>query len=211
MEPYACTREDCRYTMRGGLHLPFGFTPGCTSGFSVVGNSGNRFVLSAGHCNGFDPGSVRHNGGVLYGTVNGDAVRNNVDAERIVRSNVSWTNSSDIWLADGLYEPIVTYLPYLMMVPGLTIQASVRSGGQPMSAIATANYSPSWVPNGHQFLTTVTPFGLPGDSGSPIYLGSVGLGLLSGGTGAGLPCLQGCVVFSALEFALSELNVSLGA
>lgn len=207
----SCSRENCAYTMKGGLHLRFGTQPGCTSAFSVTGGSGNHYVLSAGHCNGgLDAGSPRNNGGVLYGNVHRDVMQGNVDAERILRTG-SWSNAAEVYLSGSSSMAITGYLPYLTLLPGITVQASLRSGSNPVTLIASNNFSPGYIPGGTQFLTTLTGFGAGGDSGAPFFVGVLGAGIYSGGTNIS-PCgvlLQGCISFGALEFALNELNVSL--
>lgn len=58
--PEACTRADCRYTLRGGLRLTGGGDI-CSSAFSAVAGS-NYYLLSAAHCAGGN-GSPRRQGG----------------------------------------------------------------------------------------------------------------------------------------------------
>ena len=213
-EPYACTREDCRYDMRGGVHLRVGTQDMCTSAFPVQGNSGRRFTLSAGHCGlnanavgvSYDPGARRDNGGVQYGTVDGDAVRNSADAERVVAVS-PWGHNRGVFIDSSTTNPINSYKPYALLVPGTIIQGSLRSGSNPYATVWNTNVSPHWVPNSSRFLTTWECFGQSGDSGAPFWSFDQGVGIFSGSFY--VQTLAGCVIFGALEFALQELNVFL--
>lgn len=218
-----CTRDDCRFSMRGGLRLSFA-TSYCSSAFTAYGAAtGNRFIVSAGHCGNSYPtttcaivpenesGSARSNGGSAYGTVTGEFVRENVDAERIIRSSSSWTEAPVVWVESNDQRTMSAILPYNNIVVGMQVGKSGVRTGTTRGYITSRSVAPCYVANSYGFLQA-DYCALPGDSGGAVFRNNEAVGINSGGTRE--DPAGGCTsghrsMFGSAEHAFSRLNLTL--
>ncbi len=206
--PMACTRDDCRYTMRGGLH----FGPdGCTSAFPVVDSINRRMVLSAAHCgnlnfsaNNPDIGGARVNGTSVYGYVENENYIGPVDVERILRTNNTWTESNGIFVDGQPFRQIAGFKLHAEMVQGMTVAYSGRTSGTHAGPIVTNSFSPPFVPYGFWFVATNACGVQGGDSGAPFFREYFAMGILHG-SGYGV----GCTSYGSIDFALESHGVTL--
>jgi hypothetical protein len=177
---------------------------GCTWGFTGV--QGSTKVLSgAGHCS-----SANGYGTLVATTLLATSTFGQVD--------VSKHTSSSFWY--GEYDNFVerTGLPNLE-ITSRTPWASTdyldvvchqgTTSGHSCGWVTSLIYSPSWVPNGSQFVQVESPTlnVLVGDSGGPWFYGNSAYGIHTGGyNGLGTPQVWGLGIFGAIDFAESSVG-----
>lgn len=180
LEPAACTRSDCRYSMRGGLRLTKGSDPGyCSSAFSAFSafNDGGSFVLSAGHCSFVN----RYNGGSHYGGVDLEDVYGWIDAERIRRTNAAWGNVGRVWVSSSDQRAVQNCVNWNDIVVGMYVGKSAVRTGATYGYIFSKDASPSYIPNGARFLAADVCVD-SGDSGGAVFSNTTAVGIVSGKT-----------------------------
>lgn len=109
-----CNNHYCDAPLRGGVRIDkVEDNTGCTSGFIVRGYAtGNRYVLTAGHCShGYTGSTWTSQEDVLFfpvdrtiGTVSRNEVNNNIDAMIILRDNNQswlWTTAGAVYMRAG--------------------------------------------------------------------------------------------------------------
>ncbi|HEX3649184.1 MAG TPA: S1 family peptidase [Pseudonocardiaceae bacterium] len=144
----------------------------CSAGF-VVDRGGREFVLTAGHCTaglpawqGVGPSVVSEFPGTDYGLIRDD------------QANVA----GDVDMYDGTAQPITTVgaaaVGERVCASGQTTQVSC---GQVTAVDETVDYGDGVVVRGLIATNVHTDHG---DSGGPLFDGSIGLGVVSGGDGA---------------------------
>jgi streptogrisin C len=216
-----CTRDNCTFSMRGGLRLSFSGT-WCSSAFTAYGAAtGNRFIVSAGHCGNSYPstscaivpenesGATRSNGGSNYGTVTGEFVRENIDAERIIRSYPSWTEAPVVWVESNDQRTMSGIMPYNNIVVGMQVGKSGVRTGTTRGYITSRSVAPCYVANSYGFLQA-DYCSLPGDSGGAVFRNNEAVGIVSGGTSTGTSCPSGHrSFFGSAQHAFSRLNLTL--
>ena len=205
--PEACTRSDCKYTLRSGLEVN---SPSyyCSSAFTVKRNdNGNRNLLSAAHCP--EDGSPRKHGGVQYGTVQAQQESGRVDAERHSVGNNGFSASPWIYVnQDDRYRQVRGRGLYSQLAVDSSVCKSGATTYNTCGKVLSKTYSPSWVGSGgaYNFVST-TYCAEGGDSGAGVYIDNTALGVHSGGeTGA---CDgSNFSAFGHIEFAQSALNAT---
>lgn len=203
-EQAACTRENCAFSMRGGLQ----FDPLCTTGFSAFGpSSGRRFALTAGHCS----NTTWTHGGFAYGrTDRRDPVDDAVDAQRVVHAFNNWQHVGLIWVAAGDQRPVRFFQRHANIMIGTQVGKSGRSTDTTRGTIQTVDYSPV-NGNGNGAFATTNYCSTGGDSGGPVFRNDVAWGLHSGSNSGNVPCGTAghFAYFSVIDFVLTRLSVQL--
>jgi hypothetical protein len=171
-----CTRTDCRYSMRGGLKVVIG-NEACSTGFTAVfyNNTSRRYVITAGHC--LDGNHT--NGGSVYGAMEKDVQALTVDAQRVRRSNSSWSEVGRIWVTSSDQRAVKSYIVWDNVVIGTQVWKSGYKTGTRSGTILTKNHSPSYIPSSYNFVTTdyCSDFG---DSGGSVFRNYTAYGVHSG-------------------------------
>ncbi|MFC0597707.1 S1 family peptidase [Streptomyces palmae] len=169
------SKASLRLLLAGGDGL-WGGGVRCSLGFNVT-KDGEPYFLTAGHCtNAVDSWSDSLNGAQIAASAGGSfpgddygiaAYTTNVDHPSAVDT---YPGAQEITQAD---DPIV----------GQQVQRSGSTshvrGGEVTGLDATVNYQEGTV----EGLIQTTVCAEPGDSGGPLYAGTTGLGLASGGSG----------------------------
>jgi streptogrisin D len=173
-----------RSTIAGGNAI-YGGQFRCSLGFNVQNSSGAFFFLTAGHC-GNAASSWYSNSGhtTLLGTVAGSSFPGNDYA--YVRYSTSFTNHPGSISTGQDIASAAT--PPLNSTVTRTGSTSGTHTGRVTQLNATVNYAEGTVTG----LIRTTVCAEPGDSGGPLYTGSVANGLTSGGSGN---CTSGGVTF----------------
>lgn len=222
-KPRTCTQADCRYAMLGGLQLEIPGQGWCSSAFTAYYTSdpSMRYALSAGHCYADTGVADRHNGGELYGVTTSAKKAYEVDAERIRRDSATpWRESSKFFVQGETYPRMVTSVTtYSSMAVGAYIGKTGYTTGTTRGYITSKTSAPGYVPNARNFVEA-DMCSAGGDSGSAIWAGNSGYGILSGGPdmtycrningtmGTTLSSNGGTTVFGALSYATSALAVT---
>jgi streptogrisin D len=167
----------------------------CSLGFNVRNSSGQQYFLTAGHCT--NAGSTWTNGSVTLGTRAGSSFPGN-DYGIVRYTNTSIAKPGAVGSQDitSAATPAVNSTVYRR---GST--TGTRSG-RVTALNATVNYPQGSVSG----LIRTTVCAQPGDSGGPLYYGTTGYGLTSGGSGN---CSTGgTTYFQPVTEALSRYGVS---
>jgi streptogrisin D len=167
----------------------------CSLGFNVRNSSGTNYFLTAGHCTNI--GSTWTNGSVTLGTRSGTSFPTN-DYGIVRYTNTTITKTGGVGSQDitSAATPAVNTTVYRR---GST---TGTHSGRVTALNATVNYAQGSVYG----MIRTTVCAQPGDSGGPLYAGTVAMGLTSGGSGN---CSSGGVTFfQPVTEALSVYGVS---
>ena len=156
----------------------------CSLGFNVRNSAGTRFFITAGHCTNIGSQWRASSGGAVIGNRTGTSFPGNDYG--IVQFVASFTNTPGT-IANG---QDITSAGNAFVGQAVRRQGSTTGnrGGNVTALNATVNYAQGTVT---QMIRT-TVCAEPGDSGGPLYTGTVALGLTSGGSGN---CTSGGVTF----------------
>ncbi|WP_033342257.1 S1 family peptidase [Catenuloplanes japonicus] len=189
------TTDKISTTIAGGAAIYTGGSR-CSLGFNVRSGS-TYYFLTAGHCT--NAGATWTNGSATLGTRSGTSFPGN-DYGIVRYTNTSITHPSAVGSTtiSSAATPAV----------GTAVTRSGSTTGTRTGSVtalnATVNYSQGSVSG----LIRTTVCAEPGDSGGPLYRGSVAYGLTSGGSGN---CTSGGVTyFQPVTEALSVYGVSVG-
>jgi Trypsin len=160
----------------------------CTSGFNQQDTDGYPRTLTAGHCgNGVLGNSWHISGGDTFGYVKESHFAGADWSSIGLNKDPAWHFPWEVKQAGGLpNQPINSYAQaYVGENLCMTGQTSGTKCGKVTATNVTVNYVPAGAVYG--LTQTTIPSG-PGDSGGPVYNGSIGVGLVSGGPqGGGAP------------------------
>ncbi|MCC3770673.1 S1 family peptidase [Streptomyces sp. UNOC14_S4] len=182
----------------------FGAKYRCSLGFNVVDASGGHGFVTAGHCGSVEPQWAPGPGAPWIGKTVG-AEFPGVDHAFVQHTDGTIDHPGAVNLYNGTTQPIT------QAADPMVDQAVTRSGstthvheGKVTGVGATVNYPEGTVRGLIQ--TTVCAEG--GDSGGPLFSGTTGYGILSGGSGN---CMTGGTsYYEPLTRALGAYNVRLG-
>jgi streptogrisin D len=170
----------------------------CSLGFNVRNSANTRFFITAGHCTNIGSQWRASSGGAVIGNRTGTSFpTNDYGIVQYVSSFTNYpgqiANGQDITSAGNAFV-------------GQTVRrhgsTTGNRGGQVTALNATVNYAQGSV---FQMIRT-TVCAQPGDSGGPLYAGTVALGLTSGGSGN---CTTGGITFfQPVPEVLSRYGVS---
>jgi hypothetical protein len=204
----ACFRQDCRYTMRGGLWLTKpNLSQLCTASFTAFTNLSTYYTLSAGHCSRDSGEYVRYHAGVHLGAVNLRQTQYTVDAERILRQNSVWFMSASIFVETNDIRPIYYHISWESTAVNAFVGKSGMTTGTTRGYITDKWVSPHWITNGYNFIRT-SACAQPGDSGAPVFQNNTAYGIVSGAT-LGQCTTASSFVFGNILYAMQTLQVSL--
>ena len=168
----ACSKGDCRWTMRGGVRL-YNDTAVCTSGFGAIGiDRSDYFVLSAGHCG----GAWRRNGPTgegHYGQVYSQQNSGTVDAERIRHETNPWTTQGRVYLQSGDVRSIGSYFGYHAYTEDMTVVMASKDEPAEWGVITDAYADAS----NNIDMVKANYCTVGGDSGSAVVRNTSALGL----------------------------------
>lgn len=196
-EPTACTRADCRHSLRSGLRAES--TNGwCTLAFAVSGG-----ILSAAHC----PDTARQHAFTSYGSVTANSQINRADAERHSVSLNGFHAGAYLWVSSSETARRITSVGlWGNLVVGASACKSGITTGTDCGVVQNTNVSVHWVPSSTRFVQA-DYCSDPGDSGSGVYSGNQALGINSGG--ANVTCSASDYgLFGHIEYAQSQLGVT---
>ncbi|MER7277007.1 S1 family peptidase [Dactylosporangium sp. NPDC000244] len=169
----------------------YGATGGrCTVGFNAR-SLPDYYVLASAHCVGAVGSTVYTNAArtVVLGTV---ATKNTMYDYALVRyTNTTLTHPSAVHLPGGALTPIASF------APGYVGQAVTRVGattGQRTGTITALNATVNYADGIVYGLIRTSVCSEPGDSGGPLFAGTQGIGMASGGSGN---CTSGGVTYFA--------------
>lgn len=203
--PEACTRADCRYTLRGGLQLRSAHNDPCTSAFSAVSGN-NYYLLSAAHCELY----ARYHAGEYYGSVILEQQQGRVDAEGHLRSWPSpWYVSASILVDSTDIRPVYYHITWDNTMKGKRVGMAGGESGTRRGFITSKDRSLSYVSGSNRFLVADYCAGT-GDSGASIFNTNTAYGIHSGGGQGGChnnPYDYG--VFGNIVYAKDALGVSI--
>ena len=192
----ACTRTDCRYTLRSGLK-----TNSCTLAFTA--NARTR-VLTAGHCS---DGNQTH-GTEVYGMSEASIFAGRVDAQKNTVTN-GFGASASVYVGSATVARKVTSVGlWANLAVGTVVCKSGVTTEETCDQVESTDFAWSEVPSGNRFIKTLY-CALGGDSGSGVYIGNQAVGIHSGGASG--PCEQegDYSVFGHIEYARSALGVTI--
>lgn len=209
--PAACSITFCKPRINGGIR--FDGNGYCSTGFNAYGGSGSRYILSAGHCT-LDPessiGSSRSHAGTYYGYTHRAIYEGRTDAERIIESSPGVWDHTNLIRLDGTTERSITSsVAYSGYVLNTYIGRSGATTDTDRGYITHIGYTPSWVPSALAKFIRADFCVQRGDSGGSVWRNNTAYGVVSGGL-VDLPCgSSSWGVFTAMEFALGDLNIQL--
>lgn len=211
----ACNRIDCRFDMMAGLRLRANTSNDngrCSSAFGVAAVvTDRRFVLTAGHCS----LPNRYNGGSLYGNNDRTVVRDQMDAQRVVRTNSSWGESGQMWIQSNDIRSVRSVVSHAAItINSRTYGKTGSVTGTTRGTVSSKSYSPSYVTNGRQFVVIEDSCALPGDSGGGVFRNNGAVGIVAATRDADTLCPDRdpddvVTIFGAVSFAIDELNVQI--
>jgi len=233
----SCGTEFCSLPLRGGVNIydPSYPTEPCTAGFPAIGNDGNRYMLTAGHCVGHEDNPGQPDYTVWWSKTDALAAHElgnatqytqypNGDWAKIQISNSYW----DTWGSSIVYwgAPIVDAEEHVVgkqptvnaeypiteaspsVVGVYACHAGIRTGTTcgPITGVdITYALSESFVLKHMNKLGNVCS--LPGDSGGPVFAGHAALGMLTGS----LPKVcNDTIYYSSIIEATQQLGVQVG-
>lgn len=212
--PAACSITNCLPQSNGGIRFDrdIGY---CTTGFNTYGGSGNRYMLSAGHCTLESGGSAnRSHAGRYYGNTNspGRALYSGRDDfERVYLTNIgSWDTTNLIRLDGTTTRPITSWIYNSQFVVGTQIGRSGATTETDRGYITYIGYNPSWVLSHTASFIQTDACAQGGDSGGPVWRNNTAYGIVSGGT-VSLACSDpnAWMAFGTIEYALGDLSLYL--
>ncbi|HEX5540374.1 MAG TPA: S1 family peptidase [Micromonospora sp.] len=190
-------------TISGGDAIYAGGGGRCSLGFNVRSSSGTQYFLTAGHCTNISASWYANSAQTTYlGPRAGSSFPG--DDYGIVRYDSTISRPGNVYLYNGTYRDITgagnAYVGQSVQRSGST--TGLRSGS--VTALnATVNYAQGSV---HGLIRT-NVCAQPGDSGGPLFSGSIALGLTSGGSG---DCTRGGITyFQPVTEPLSRYGVTI--
>lgn len=181
----AYARHDSPGIFKAGLRLDFRAgslsLPACTTGFSLHDSNNFRRALTAGHC--MDWSDTAYHAGVQIGFPVNRQFGGDMDAAvfSVIPTSSPWLYQSDDWLIP-IYGARNTYYGERVCFSGL---GSGYQCGHVALKNATATIT---MRNGISRVITgmeaTTALGRGGDSGAPVYIDGMGVGIVSGGDSA---------------------------
>lgn len=174
-KPDACdNRFACGPDLRGGLATVLPGSPHpCSTAFNVRNESFVYAILSAGHCGDPDPdmGADRSHGlpAIQYGQVVDDELASRVDAELHTVGNGFTATKPWIYVSDALKNvPVSRVGKYDELLVGQKVCKSGVGSVTSCGEVLGKHYSPSYVPNGQDFIRT-SYCAQSRDSGGAVY------------------------------------------
>ena len=201
-ESEACTRTDCRSSLRSGLRSTMPNGGSCTTAFKTTGG----YLFSAGHCAVASPGARRH-AGSQYGSVVSHQMLGRVDAEL----QTAWSNGfyagAWIWVSSSEQVRKVTSTgTYSTIAVGNFFCKSGITTEETCGSVTSVDYAPSTIALSNRFIRG-DYCGEPGDSGAGVYIGGKALGIHSGGETGDCNFTDDWSYFGHIEYAQSTLGV----
>lgn len=226
---FACNWWFCDSPLRGAVEIQ-GQSYSCTAGFGVMGNSGTKYILTAGHC-GLAGNTYWKTKSSSYGVKNvGSVHRNvleestNIDAMIVKTDDLgSWDAVGKVYVRSGVglggYGGPSTNEAYdvtdhasngdiigerVCISGAKSADLNNYEGGScgPIKEIASAQYSPD-LGMWIDGLVRAQLCARPGDSGAPVFRLGKAQGILSGAD------VEGCsqtVYFTGMNSAISAFN-----
>jgi hypothetical protein len=160
----------------------------CTSGFNQQDATGVPRTLTAGHCGNGVLGNGWHiTGGDTFGYIK-ESHFPGADWSSISRPSAdpTWHYPWEVKQAGGLpNQPINSYAQAYV---GENLCATGQTSGTKCGTVTATNVTVNYREGAIYGTTQTTISTAPGDSGGPVYNGSIGVGLVSGGPqGGGAP------------------------
>lgn len=184
------TPREAETALRGGMMINTGSNGYCSAGFNVQGNTGNKYLLTAGHCaRGNDHWYVGE-GSTYIGRVldwndrPGDwAVVNYLNADVTPHGTIRFRDGTISQIDGSRYAE-----------DGETVRrtgaTSEDMSGTVLREDMTINFA-GGVTREHMIETTLCLRG--GDSGGPLFIGTTALGITSGALDVDSPCSDSVV------------------
>ncbi|MFE4667502.1 S1 family peptidase [Streptomyces sp. NPDC056716] len=185
------TLREAETALRGGMMINNGSSGHCSAGFNVQGNTGNKYLLTAGHC-------VRSGGSNWYvgegSTYIGTVIDWNDrpgDWAVIDYRNADVTPYGTIRFRDGTISQIdSSRYPRDGETVRRTGATSEDMSGTVLQVDTTVNFE-GGITREHMIETTLCSEG--GDSGGPLFIGTTALGITSGSLDDKEPCSDSVV------------------
>jgi streptogrisin D len=144
----------------------------CSLGFNVRNSAGTNFFLTAGHCTNI--GSSWSNGSVTLGTRTGSSFPGN-DYGIVRYTNTTITKTGGV----GSQDIVSAATPAV----GTTVYRRGSTTGTRSGRVTALNATVNYAEGSVYGMIRTTVCAQPGDSGGPLYAGTVAMGLTSGGSG----------------------------
>lgn len=199
----ACTRADCRKSLRSGLRSTLPSGQSCTTAFRTTGGQ----LFSAGHCQVASPGA-RRNGGEQYGSVTSHQMLGRVDAEL----QTAWSNGfyagAWIWVSSGTQARAVTSRgTWATIAVGNFFCKSGITTEETCGSVTSVDFAPSTIVSSNRYIRgDYCADG--GDSGAGVYIGNKALGIHSGGEPGACDFVDDDSYFGHIEYAQSTLGAT---
>lgn len=205
IEPIACTINDCRYELRGGIKIqPAASTTAyCSSAFAAF-SPNNYYLLSAAHCS----GTQRYHAGEHFGRVTDEAFGGYVDVERLYRPVPSqWYVGAGIRIDGTDIRPIYYHITWANTAENTWIGKSGARTDTTRGYIIDKNISIPDIPGSSRFILAEL-CARPGDSGGSVFRNNTAYGIVSAGQEA--PCNENSVMaFGNIVYALNAMQLQL--
>lgn len=181
----AYARHDSPGVFKAGLRLDFtvgsmNLSP-CTSGFSMRDGNNFRRALTAGHC--MDWSDTAYHAGVQLGFAVNRQFGGDLDAAvlSVIPTSSPWLFQSDDWLVP-IYGARDTYYGEPVCFSG--IGSGHQCGHVALKNTTTIITMRNGISRVISGMDATTAIGRGGDSGAPVYIDGMGVGIVSGGDSA---------------------------
>lgn len=200
--PSACTRQDCRYTLQGGLRVANANDIGCSSGFSTFQpGSSFYYLLSAAHCTLAD----RYHGGEWYGYVSSQYMGGPRDVEAHYRPSTGWFMSATIFVEPTDIRPVRYHITWANTMQGTIVGKSGQATNTTRGNILSKYHAPWYVPSSYNFITASFCVS-DGDSGGSVFNTNTAYGIVSGS--GGFCGVDAYGIFGNIVYATDALGVA---